>query len=89
MQKKKYLNKKLTKLLSNNDVIFTRNRSITISKEMLNKVFYIYNGKIFFTRLRVTNYLIDFYLKLGEFCSTRKLHVYKKKKKNNKKKSSK
>lgn len=81
MNGKGYSNKKINKLIFKEDVIFTRKRSIEISNKMLNKIFYIYNGKSFFNRIRIVDYLIDLNLKLGEFCSTRQVHIFKKKKK--------
>lgn len=75
---KSYRNNKLKNKFLNKKIIFTRKRSLKISEDLLGKVFYIYNGKKFFSKVKITDYLIGY--KLGELCSTRVAHIYKKKK---------
>lgn len=75
---KSYRNNKLKNKFLNKKIIFTRKRSLKISEDLLGKVFYIYNGKNFFSKVKITDYLIGY--KLGELSSTRIAHIYKKKK---------
>lgn len=61
----------------NYNVIFTRNKSLKITSKFLGKIVYIYNGKNYSTRLLITKHLLG--RKIGEFTSTRVMHIYKRK----------
>ena len=54
------------------------NKNLIILSQYVNKVFRIYNGKIFIS-LKINSNMVGY--KFGEFVYTRKKHVYKKKKK--------
>jgi ribosomal protein S19 len=62
---KKFINKKIY------------NRSLTILNFFKNKVFFVYNGKIFIS-LKITKEMIGY--KFGEFIFTKKKPIFKSKK---------
>ena len=72
-----------TNLIQNTNILkntWTKiyNKNLIILSQYVNKVFRIYNGKIFIS-LKINSNMVGY--KFGEFVYTRKKHVYKKKKK--------
>lgn len=84
-----YIHKNLISLYSNNKIskIYTKSKSSIITKEAINKTFYIYNGKELLEKKINNYYLIGNKIGSLKNINTKEISVFKKKsKKKNKKK---
>ena len=78
-----YVDSLIIQKLKKTKPIYSKTRNSTIVSSFLDRIFYVYNGKIF---LKILITIDKLGLKLGSFCYTKKRCVYRNKKKTKKNK---